>query len=151
MQRDKHKAANMIQKIVRGKQGRRRYNMFNFERVQARSAIRIQAIIRGFLARRTLHKILRNKAEAEAVLIIQARWRGAICRQNMGRMRKELMEYKFLRNRATTDIQRVFRGYVFILLYYCSSFLLFLFMMVFLCLSYPYITVCQPSLTPHDI
>lgn len=84
----REKAAVEIQRVARGKIGRKRFNDEWWETAHNEAAERIQSIARGRQARRTVQQIKREK-EAAAVAI-QRVARGRAARKRVAEMRKQL-------------------------------------------------------------
>ena len=108
---DRASAATRIQCLYRCKVAEAAVAALRKERRQMIAATIMQALVRGFLGRARKERDRRALMQERAAVLLQALFRGVIVRMNRARKRAELMEYRYLRNKAALLIQKLYRGY----------------------------------------
>eukprot|EP00818_Percolomonas_sp_WS_P004380 CAMPEP_0117443846 /NCGR_PEP_ID=MMETSP0759-20121206/4920_1 /TAXON_ID=63605 /ORGANISM="Percolomonas cosmopolitus, Strain WS" /LENGTH=2244 /DNA_ID=CAMNT_0005235863 /DNA_START=115 /DNA_END=6846 /DNA_ORIENTATION=- len=102
---EKTRAAIQIQRVVRGKIGRKYARARHDEMAMEQSALKIQTVVRQFLAKLFVEKWCASK-------IIQRAYRVHRAKTRIQRMRKENEDFAIVqRHTAATQIQRMVRGY----------------------------------------
>lgn len=104
-------AAILIQNMARARIARIRVRKIRRDKLERISAMKMQAIVRGFLARKNIALLIINRARYMYAMRIQAMVRGALTRMNRSTKIKEIQEYKAERTHAATKIQSAYRGY----------------------------------------
>lgn len=102
------RSRRLLQKLVRGYQGRRKAHWLRVEKLKRSGVTLFQALYRGWRVRSNLSTIRRKQREYAASVLIQALVRGYLCRVHIRDIR--------LRQRqavAVVHMQRTVRGHLF--------------------------------------